>query len=283
MSSKVAIVTGANGGLGSVITESLVNQGFEVVMACRDLEKATPILKKICDKTGSNIHLIQLDLSSISSVLQFLNEIKSRFKYIDLLINNAGVMPSKAKICDYGVEYSMGVHYISPYWITMKISKLMPIGSRVVNVSSLMYRYGKISHQMLEPVKSKSFSRFKAYSDSKRALLYMGIDLSETLEKQGITINVCEPGIVDTPILNMGNRLIDFLANLLFRPFIRTPQKGAETILYLALDESVSGRSGGFYSNKKEIRLPKKYYLGNERYLLRKLTHQILKNNQIEL
>lgn len=281
--SKVAIVTGANGGMGSVITETLAQSGFEVVMACRDLDRSIPVWQKISEKTQANIHLIRLDLSSLESVLQFISEIKSRFTHIDLLINNAGVMPSKSRTCDYGVEYTMGVNYLSPYFITTALSKMMPIGSRVVNVSSLMYRYGKITSEMFIPVKAKKYSRFNAYANSKLALLYMGIDLSDTLQKQGITINVCEPGIVNTPILKMGNRLVDFLANLLFRPFIRSPRKGAETILYLALDESVAEKSGGFYSNKKVVKLPQKYFEGEERYLLRKLTQQFIETNQITL
>jgi NAD(P)-dependent dehydrogenase (short-subunit alcohol dehydrogenase family) len=269
--------------MGSVITETLAQSGFEVVMACRDLDRSIPVWQKISEKTQANIHLIRLDLSSLESVLQFISEIKSRFTHIDLLINNAGVMPSKSRTCDYGVEYTMGVNYLSPYFITTALSKMMPIGSRVVNVSSLMYRYGKIISEMFIPVKAKKYSRFNAYANSKLALLYMGIDLSDTLQKQGITINVCEPGIVNTPILKMGNRLVDFLANLLFRPFIRSPRKGAETILYLALDESVAENSGGFYSNKKVVKLPQKYFEGEERYLLRRLTQQFIETNQITL
>jgi NAD(P)-dependent dehydrogenase (short-subunit alcohol dehydrogenase family) len=281
MNSKVAIVTGANGGMGRVITETLAQSGFEVVMACRDLDKSIPVWQKISEKTQANIHLIRLDLSSLESVLQFIHEIRTRFTHIDLLINNAGVMPSKALESDYGMEYTIGVNYFSPYLITTALTKMMPIGARVVNVSSLMYRYGKITPSVFDSLKGKHYSRFNAYANSKLALLFMGIDLSDTLQKQGITINVCEPGIVNTPILKMGNRLVDFLANLLFRPFIRSPKKGAETILYLALDESVAEKSGSFYSNKKVVKLPQKYFEGEERYLLRKLTQQYIETNQI--
>jgi NAD(P)-dependent dehydrogenase (short-subunit alcohol dehydrogenase family) len=111
----------------------------------------------------------------------------------------------------------------------------------------------------------------------------MGLDLSDTYLKKGITINSCEPGIVNTPILNMGNKMIDFLAQLLFRPFVRTPEKGASTIIYLALDEELANKSGGFYSDKKEVLLNKRYGKDQDRLLLRRLTEQFLETQKLVL
>jgi NAD(P)-dependent dehydrogenase (short-subunit alcohol dehydrogenase family) len=283
MEHKVAIVTGANGGMGRVITETIALNGYEVVMACRDVHKGEPIWQELCQKTGSPIVLLPLDLSSLNSINQFIQEIKTRYKAIDLIINNAGAMAKYPKNTSYQVEYTIGVNYLASYLITRSLLPMMPIGSRIVNVSSLMYKYGKISPQSLDPVNPKKFTRFKSYSDSKLALLLMGLDFSDTCLNSGITINTCEPGIVNTPILKMGNRLVDFLANILLRPFVRTPQKGASTTIYLALDEAVASISGGFFSNKKEVELKKKHVWDNERLLLRTLSEQFIKSRQIEL
>jgi NAD(P)-dependent dehydrogenase (short-subunit alcohol dehydrogenase family) len=283
METKIAIVTGANGGMGKVITEEISRNGFEVIMACRDLQKSEPVYREIVQKTGGKIVLMHLDLSSLESVNQFITEIKTRYKSIHLLIHNAGVMDKKGVNSSFSVEQTFSVNYLAPYILTRALVPIMPIGSRIVSVSSLMYKYGKISPSLFESVVPGKFSRFKSYSNSKLALLLMGIDLSDTYLKKGITINTCEPGIVNTPILKMGNRFVDFLAQVLFRPFVRTPEKGAETIVYLALHEDLANKSGGFYSNKKEVQLKKRYIREQDRLLLRKLSEQFIESQKIVL
>jgi NAD(P)-dependent dehydrogenase (short-subunit alcohol dehydrogenase family) len=283
METKIAIVTGANGGMGRVITEEISRNGYEVVMACRDLHKSEPVYREIVEKTGGKIVLLPLDLSSIESVNQFITEIKYRYKAVHLLIHNAGVMAKRGINTSCSLEQTFMVNYLSPYILTRSLVPLMPIGSRIVNVCSLMYKYGAITPSLFEPVNPKKYSRFKSYSNSKLALLLMGLDLSDTYLKKGITINSCEPGIVNTPILNMGNKMIDFLAQLLFRPFVRTPEKGASTIIYLALDEELANKSGGFYSDKKEVLLNKRYGKDQDRLLLRRLTEQFLETQKLVL
>ncbi len=283
METKIAIITGANGGMGRVITEEIARNGYEVVMACRDLQKSEPVCREIIQKTGAKIVLLPLDLSSLDSVNQFITEIKYRYKAIHLLIHNAGIMAKRGINTSCSMEQTFMVNYLSPYILTRSLVPLMPIGSRIVNVCSLMYKYGTITPFLFEPINPRKYSRFKSYSNSKLALLLMGLDLSDTYLKKGITINSCEPGIVNTPILNMGNRFVDFLAQLFFKPFVRTPEKGASTIIYLALDEELTNKSGGFYSNKKEVLLKKQYCKDQDRLMLRTLTEQFLESQKIEL
>lgn len=282
MGSKVAIVTGANGGIGRELTKSLALAGYEVVMACRDLQKGIPVWEQLVFETKKEIQILPLDLSSVDSIQSFVTIIKKRYKSIELLINNAGVIPTHSKTTNYNTDYCVGVNYVGPYLLTHLLIPHMNIGSRIVNVVSMVYKYGKITEQMFEPISEKKYHKFKVYAQSKLALLYFTIDMADFCESKGITINCCEPGIVNTPILKMGNKLVDFLARLLFTPFVRSPKKGASTILYLALNENIT-RSGDLYSNKKMSPLSKKIVLSTDRLFLRKITQKLVAQIPVEL
>ena len=279
---KVAIITGANGGIGSELTKSLALEGYEVVMACRDLKKSLPVWEEIVKETQKDVQLMHLDLGSLESIKSFVAEIKQKYSSIDLLINNAGVIPIRSKKTDYGIDYCIGVNYVSPYMLTHLLIPHMNIGARIVNVTSIVYKYGKIGKDFFNPVHHQLFHKLKVYTDSKLALFLFTLDMSDFCMSKGITINCCEPGIVNTPILKMGNRFIDFLAQILFTPFIRTPQQGAATALYLALDENIQD-SGNLYYNQKPHKVSEKVLQGSERLILRKRTEELISTLPIEI
>jgi NAD(P)-dependent dehydrogenase (short-subunit alcohol dehydrogenase family) len=282
MGSKVAIVTGANGGIGRELTKSLALAGYEVVMACRDLQKGIPVWEQLVFETKKEIQILPLDLSSIDSIQSFVTIIKKRYRSVDLLINNAGVIPTHSKTTNYNTEYCVGVNYVGPYMLTHLIIPHMNIGARIVNVVSMVYKYGKITERMFEPIPEKNYHKFKVYSQSKLALLYFTLDMADYCSSKGITINCCEPGIVNTPILKMGNKIVDFLAPLLFTPFVRSPKKGASTILHVALDETIT-QSGALYSNQKKREISPKFIQSSDKLYVRKITQQLIASLPIEL
>ena len=282
MVAKVAIITGANGGIGRELTKSLALAGYEVVMGCRDLQKALPVWEKLVRETKKEIQLLPLDLASHESILSFATIIKKRYGSVELLINNAGVIPTHSKTTNYNTEYCVGVNYVGPYLLTHLLIPHMNIGARIINVVSIVYKYGKITERMFEPISEKKYHKFKVYSQSKLALLYFTIDMADFCATKGITNNCCEPGIVNTPILKMGNKFVDFLARLLFTPFVRSPKKGASTILYLALNENIT-QSGDLYSNEKLTPISKKIVNSSDRLFLRKITQKLVAQIPIEL
>ena len=282
MVAKVAIITGANGGIGRELTKSLALAGYEVVMGCRDLQKALPVWEKLVRETKKEIQMLPLDLASHESILSFATIIKKRYGSVELLINNAGVIPTHSKTTNYNTEYCLGVNYVGPYLLTHLLIPHMNIGARIINVVSIVYKYGKITERMFEPISEKKYHKFKVYSQSKLALLYFTIDMADFCATKGITINCCEPGIVNTPILKMGNKFVDFLARLLFTPFVRSPKKGASTILYLALNENIT-QSGDLYSNEKLTPISKKIVNSSDRLFLRKITQKLVAQIPIEL
>jgi len=247
---KVAIVTGANGGIGKEISRGLLLVGYEVVMACRNLTRSEPVRQELATETGGKVTLMELDLSSVASILAFVEQVESQSLSIDLLFNNAGIIPPKPETTADGIEYAMGVNYLGPFLLTQKIIPLMPPGGRIVNTCSLVYKYGKIDPDLFKPINPKSYKPIRVYSHSKLAVYLGMLNLVPICEERGLLINSYEPGIVNTSILTMHHRLIDFLANLFFRPFVRTPRSGARPALYLALDPSIQS-SGGLYSRTK--------------------------------
>lgn len=278
MKKKVAIVTGADGGMGRVITRTLAREGYEVIMACRDIHRATSICQEIRNETASSVQVYPLDLASSKSINAFIKKIYGTHTGIHLLLNNAGVLPHKPDLTEDDIEISAGVNYLGHYYLTRKLIPLMSNGARIVNMASLSYRWFEVSDTFFEAVDSRQFNRFVSYSASKRALVYFTLDYAEILKEKNITINCADPGIVSTNIIRMGNRIIDKSCDWFFRPVIRKPEKGAATMLYLALSPEMEGKTGGYYANQKLTEIPRHIKNSPNRKKLREMTEAILKS-----
>ena len=247
----VAIITGADGGIGKVLTAALAREGFTVVMGCRDKQKGDIVCQQIVQQTGnSNIEVVEIDLSSPDSVLQFVKEIHIKHSKIDVLLNNAGVLPHQYIRTKENVEYTIAVNYLGPYILTEQLFPLMVRGAKIVNTVSLMLRYGKINPDFLSS-EGTHFNRFTYYSHSKLALYYAALEWSEKWKDRDITVNCVDPGIVNTNIIRMGNKFIDKLCDVFYRPLIRTPKQGADTIVYLVLENKNNRVTGQVFKSRK--------------------------------
>ncbi|MEG1555122.1 MAG: SDR family NAD(P)-dependent oxidoreductase [Bacteroidales bacterium] len=283
MNKEVAIITGANGGMGSVITKTVAKAGYEVVMACKDMDKAKILRNRIAQETGASIILLELNLASFDSIQNFTNELKQRYSRIKLLLNNAGTLCHHPEHTVENIEMTIGVNYLGHYLLSHLLLPLLGNGSRVVNMVSLTYKYGKITPTVFHPIDQKHFNRFRTYSDSKRAFFYFTMDAAEAWKEKGISVNCADPGIVNTNIICMGNKFVDKLCDLLYRPVIKTPVEGAATLLKLALSPEMEGKTGLCCANQKETIIKKEILTSPERDLLRKLTTDIVKQYQIDL
>lgn len=253
-----AIITGADGGMGHVITRQLAAAGYKVVMLCHSAEKGGRCRRQIIEETGNkNITLKTVELASLADVRRIAQEIVREGIPIDLLMNNAARICTAYELTDEGFEKTWAINYLAPYVLTRCLLPLLHPGSRIVNMASIAIHFGKITYPDVFRYGEKHghFHRLKAYSNSKLALWWFTLALAEKLQGQGITVNAADPGVVSTNILSMHNPLIDTLCNYLFRPFIRPVEKGAQTALYLLRDISVQGVSGRLFANQKCVRL----------------------------
>ena len=261
MKQKLAVITGADGGMGMEITRAVAAAGYKVIMACRDPEIAEEKRQLIMRETGNiALEIVPVNLASLSSTASFANELLQRGEAITLLMNNAGTMETKRRITEDGLERTVSVNYVAPYLLTRKLLPLMEEGSRIVNMVSCTYAIGRLDFpDFFLRGKRGAFWRIPIYSNTKLALTLFTIALSEKVKEKGIIVNAADPGIVSTKIITMHMRF-DPLTDIFFRPFIRTPRQGAATAISLLLDEDAGKRTGTLNVSCHSKQLSEKFF-----------------------
>jgi len=261
MKQKLAVITGADGGMGMEITRAVAAAGYKVIMACRDPEIAEEKRQLIMRETGNiALEIVPVNLASLSSTASFANELLQRGEVITLLMNNAGTMETRRCITEDGLERTVSVNYVAPYLLTRKLLPLMGEGSRIVNMVSCTYAIGKLDFpDFFLRGKKGAFWRIPIYSNTKLALTLFTIALSKKVKEKGIIVNAADPGIVSTKIITM-HMWFDPLTDLFFRPFIRTPRQGAATAISLLLDEDAGKRTGTLNVSCHPKQLSEKFF-----------------------
>ena len=261
MKQKLAVITGADGGMGMEITRAVATAGYKVIMACRDPEIAEEKRQLIMRETGNiALEIVPVNLASLSSTASFANELLQRGEVITLLMNNAGTMETRRCITEDGLERTVSVNYVAPYLLTRKLLPLMGEGSRIVNMVSCTYAIGKLDFpDFFLRGKKGAFWRIPIYSNTKLALTLFTIALSKKVKEKGIIVNAADPGIVSTKIITM-HMWFDPLTDLFFRPFIRTPRQGAATAISLLLDEDAGKCTGTLNVSCHPKQLSEKFF-----------------------
>ena len=242
---KVAIVTGANSGMGMATVEALSDKGAAVIMLCRNEERGKEALLKLTEKKQRKLELILCDLGDFESIRNFAAAVKEKYDHIDILVNNAGFISLDRQETKEGLERQFGINHIGHFLLTMELLELMGKGSRIVNVASGAHKTGKIHFDDINL--TKGFNVIKAYSQSKLANVLFTRELARRVAVRGITVNCCHPGAVAT---NIGiDRDTGFGKTItgLLKPFFQTPMEGARTAIFLASDKSVENISGGYF------------------------------------
>ena len=257
---KLAVITGAATGMGFEEAKAVAGKGFHVIMACRRPEPAERARQEIIEATGNeSVEVIGIDLADLSSVRHFADEVKARFQHLDLLMNNAGTLETSFHKTVDNLERTVQVNYVGPFLLTRFLLPLMGEGSRIVNMVSLTYRYGRLDFpDFFLRGRKGSFWRIPIYSNTKLALTLFTFELARRLKDKGITVNAADPGIVSTDIIRMHN-FIDPLTDIFFRPFIRTPRQGADTAIRLLLDEEKAGQTGTFNRSGRVVDVGNKF------------------------
>ena len=261
MKQKLAVITGADGGMGMEITRAVATAGYKVIMACRDPEIAEEKRQLIMRETGNiALEIVPVNLASLSSTASFANELLQRGEAITLLMNNAGTMETRRCITEDGLERTVSVNYVAPYLLTRKLLPLMGKGSRIVNMVSCTYAIGKLDFpDFFLRGKKGAFWRIPIYSNTNLALTLFTIALSKKVKEKGIIVNAADPGIVSTKIITM-HMWFDPLTDIFFRPFIRTPRQGAATAISLLLDEDAGKRTGTLNVSCHPKQLSEKFF-----------------------
>ncbi len=252
----VALVTGANGGIGRILCTTLIQSGYRVILSFRKSDRSLAFYNQMLQEYGrERVESLEMDLSSVTSIKKATQYLLQKETRLDVLINNAGMLGNKRENTNEGYEMHNMVNCLGPTLFTYMLRPLLKPGSRVVTTVSVVLYYGSIPDFF--PYPPIRYNRFRQYACSKLALTLLCLRLSELCEKDGITVNMVDPGVVDTPIINI-HKWIDPLADVLFRPLIRTPEQGAATSLYLATHTALEGVTGGIYKDMTVCNLPER-------------------------
>ena len=243
-SGRVAIVTGANTGLGFETALVFARKDIEVIMACRNVEKANDAMKRIREKVPeAQLQFLELDLMNLDTVRTFAQAYKKQYDRLDLLINNAGIMIPPFQETKQGFESQMGVNYFSHFLLTGLLLDVLnkTKGSRIVTLSSKAHENGKIDFDNLNS--EQSYSKFTAYAQSKLACLMFSLELNRRLKADGHeTISVAaHPGVSTTDLGRHINKFLYYLLMPVFVFFTHKPEKGALPTIMAALDDDVEG------------------------------------------
>ncbi|GAB3918944.1 SDR family oxidoreductase [Larkinella terrae] len=249
MPAKVCLITGANSGIGRVTALELARKGFDIIMLCRNLEKARPVRQEIkrVSKTGQ-VDLLWCDMAVQSSVVQAAREVIDRYDHLDVLINNAGLYIEKEHYTAEGIELTFATNHLGAFLLTNLLVGLLRKGShsRVITVSSEAHRWdsGFIIDELAAP---QSYDGMKAYGASKLCNILFARELAERLADDGITSNSVHPGVVKTNFAQNYSNFRGVVFNLM-RPFFISPEKGAETSIYLASAPEVEKVTGLYFA-----------------------------------
>ena len=255
---KIAIVTGANSGMGMAAAEALSNSGMgmaaaealsdkgaTVIMLCRSEERGREAFARLTKDKDRKLDLMICDLGDYTSVRGFVRCVKEKYPRIDILVNNAGFISLDRQETKEGVERQFGINHLGHFLLTTELLDHMPAGARIVNVASGAHKVGKIHFDDINL--KHGYNVVRAYSQSKLANVLFTRELAMRLRDRKITVNCCHPGAVAT---NMGvDRETGFgkMITGMLKPFFLTPAEGARTAIYLATDDEVRHISGGYF------------------------------------
>lgn len=243
-SGRVAVVTGANTGIGLPTAAELARHGARVVMACRNPEKARAAADGIvAEGVAGSVDVLPLDLADLASVRAFSDAFRSRYDRLDLLINNAGVMwPPLSRTAD-GFELQFGTNHLGHFALTARLLDRLreTAGARVVTVASLSHRFGAIDFDDLQ-WQSRSYRPNRAYGQSKLANLLFTYELQRRIDRAGARMlaAAAHPGFTGTDL----QRHAGFV-RLVSPWFGMEPWQGALPTLFAATAAEVE--PGGYY------------------------------------
>ena len=266
MEKSKIIVTGATGSIGLAAVKSLLSKDLPVIMACRNIKKADSQRDSLIKEfPHSEIDVLELDLNSLASIRAFVEEIKNQGFKVDKLLNNAGIICRDFTVNDDGFETTLAVNYLGPLYLSKLMIPLMDDGFNIVNTVSVTRGVSKLDEHFFD-LDKKRFSQLGTYGKAKYALFLSSLTLSEKI-KNG-SVNLTDPGVVDSNMISM-HRWFDPLADVLFRPFCKSPEKGAipavNALLYKSTDNGQQStdllqRNVKLFSGNKSKIVPQKYY-----------------------
>ena len=253
MEGKVVLITGGTSGIGKAAAKALAARGAEVIVSGRNRERGEAAVEEIRRASGSEkVSLMTADLAVQAEVRGLADEFEERHARLDVLVNNAGLIRSRRTETPDGVELTLAVNHLAPFLLTNLLLDLVKRSapSRIITVASEARRGAEIDFDDLNS--ERRYRAFPVYGMTKKANILFTYELAERLEGTGVVANCVHPGGVNT---NFGkdNRSLGVLLFRAFKPFMRSPERGAETVVYLASSPEAAQMNGKYLADRQEV------------------------------
>lgn len=247
MKGKVVVITGATSGIGLVAAEALAGMGARIVQVARDKSRGEAALARLRQRAPGVAHTIHYaDMSQLSQMKQVAAQIAAAESRIDVLINNAGALFSSRQVTEDGLELTFALNHMSYFVLTHGLRERLVASSpaRVVNTSSDAHRRAGLDFSDLQS--ARGYSGFKVYGRSKLCNIFFTRELARRLAGTGVTANCLHPGFVATRFGDQSGGALSFGVRAA-KMFAISPEKGAETIVYLASSPDVAAVTGEYF------------------------------------
>ena len=255
MKGKTVVITGGTSGIGEIAVEQLAQMGARIVLIARDKSRGEATLAQLRERAPSLAHTVHYaDLARIPEMKRVAAQIAGSEPRIDVLINNAGAMFGSRQLTGDGLEYTFALNHMAYFVVTEGLRERLQASApaRVINTSSGAHRGARLDFEDLQLV--KDFSAMKAYGRSKLCNILFTREFARRLHGTGVTANCLHPGFVATRFGDQSGGLISRFIGLA-KLFAISPEKGAETLVYLASSPDVAETTGAYFYKCRPVTL----------------------------
>ncbi|NML67281.1 SDR family oxidoreductase [Hymenobacter sp. RP-2-7] len=283
---QLILVTGATSGIGKVTARELARRGAHVIMLARNADKAEQTRQQLIAETGNQqIDTVLADLSNLQQVRDVAAQLHEKYPRLDVLLNNAGLMfGAERELSADGYEMTLATNHLGPFLLTSLLFDMLQKSeaARIVNVASNAYKFSKPT---LDDIQSeRDYSPVWEYGTTKLWNIMFTQELAKRLRAHGIgnvVTNCLHPGAVATNYGKQTGGIVGALLEL-GRPFMISPEKGAQTSIFLATDAKAGTSSGGFYDKSKPVAVKSKFNTAANNKRLWEMSEQLTSTNFLD-
>jgi len=251
MAGKTVLITGGTGGIGKAAAIRLASMGARVGVTGRDRARGEEAAAEIGDASGNaDVDVFVADMSSQAEVRRLAADVLAAYPRIHVLLNNVGGFWSHRHVTEDGLERTFALNHLAPFLLTSLLADrlIASAPARVVTVSSGAQSMGKIDFEDL--MGERKYSGQRAYNQSKLANVMFTYELARRFEGTGVTATVLHPGMTNTAFSAEDPSRVFAPLVAILRPFMKSPERGADTPVYLASSPDVDGVSGRYFANQ---------------------------------
>jgi retinol dehydrogenase-12 len=243
------LLTGATRGIGQAAAVQLAKEGAEVALVGRDAERVSAVAREArAAGGGAPVHEHVADLMLMADVRTLAKEVRERYGQIDVLANNAGALFASRKVTAEGFEQTFALDHLSPFLLTNLLLDRLADGGRVVTTASDAHKAGKLDLDDLQS--EKSYAAMRVYGTAKLCNILFTRELAKRVPR--LHANCFHPGVVRTGFGKNDNGIWKVLTTL-GSPFFRSPERGARSLVWLALSDEAGELTGEYVQDEKVL------------------------------